>query len=73
MAKTKGVTFIPGVVFGKKGQQITSLEDALAEDAQCKCGVDCCNGTITLIDPETKEQVVLTAAQITALLALLEE
>lgn len=71
MAKYKGVTILPGVVFDKKGNQITSLEEALKEDSTCRCGIDCCNGIITLIDPDSGEQVTLTAAQITALLALL--
>lgn len=71
MAKTKGVTFIPGTVFDKDGNQITTLERALEVDAKCRCGISCCDGTLTLVDPETGDQVVLTAAQITALLELL--
>lgn len=73
MAKTKGVTFIPGIVFDKQGNQITTLDKALEENSKCDCGINCCEGIITLIDRETGEQVVLTAANITALLALLEE
>ncbi len=73
MAKFKGVTIIPGVMFDKHGNQITSLEKALEEDSGCGCGLNCCEGTLTLIDPESGDQVTLTAAQITALLALLEE
>ena len=71
MAKTKGVTFIPGTVFDKNGNQITTLEKALTEEAKCSCGISCCDGTLTLVNPETGVQVVLTAAQIPALLDLL--
>lgn len=75
MAKYKGVTIIPGVVFDKKGNQITSLEEALKEDSQCGCGIDCKCGesgsTLTLLDSDGN-QVVLTGDDLAALLALLD-
>lgn len=72
MAKYKGVTIIPGIVFDKQGNQITSLEKALTEEAQCGCSLNCCEGTLSLRNPDTGELVVITAAEITALLALLD-
>lgn len=30
------------------GKQVTTLNDALKHEADCGCGIDCCNGWITL-------------------------
>lgn len=47
------VKYIPGVVSGKDGKQITTQQDAWAEDAKCGCGIDCCNNELVLKDKTT--------------------
>lgn len=46
--KDKKVLYIPGVVKDNKGNEITSQRDAWKKEADCGCGIDCCNGTIHL-------------------------
>lgn len=45
MAKTliKG-----GIMHDGKGNQFTTLQDALAHDTKCGCGIDCKNGFVVL-------------------------
>lgn len=49
------VKYIPGFVFGKKGQQITSQVEAWREEAKCGCGIDCCYKALVLRDQTTGE------------------
>lgn len=58
MAK-KVVNYIPGIVSGKKGKPITTQQDAWKEDADCGCGIDCCEQKLVLTDRTTKLPVDL--------------
>lgn len=62
MAKFKGVTFIQGFVFDRKGEQITTLRDALEEEAKCGIGLSYCDKALILIDTETGTRVKITVA-----------
>lgn len=54
MGKGKGVIkFSPGSVFStrnKKSEQVDTLNDAMAKEAECGCGIDCCNKVLVLED-----------------------
>lgn len=60
MAKmNKVVKYLAGFVFDKKGNQITSQTDAWKEEADCGCGIDCCNNKLVLTDKTNSEKVDL--------------
>lgn len=61
MNKKRGsVKIIPGTLKGGDGKQLTSLSEALAAEAKCGCGIDCCRGIITLWDQETGKRVEIS-------------
>lgn len=53
------VKYIPGFVSDLKGEQIETQRDAWKKDADCGCGIDCCNKKIVLQDQQTSKDVNL--------------
>jgi len=60
MAKmNKIVKYLAGFVFDKSGKQITSQTEAWKEEADCGCGIDCCENKLVLTDKTNGEKVDL--------------
>lgn len=56
MAKmNKVVKYLAGFVFNSKGDQIESQTDAWKLEADCGCGIDCCNRKLVLTDKTNDE------------------
>jgi hypothetical protein len=48
---TKGVVrVLPSALTGKDGEQIEFLNEGLRQEADCGCGIDCCNNKLVLKD-----------------------
>jgi|WetSurMetagenome_2_1015567.scaffolds.fasta_scaffold233939_3 hypothetical protein len=48
---TKGVVrVLPSALTGKDGEQIDYLNEGLKQEADCGCGIDCCNNKLVLKD-----------------------
>lgn len=48
---TKGVVrVLPSALTGKNGEQIDYLNEGLRQEADCGCGIDCCNNKLVLED-----------------------
>lgn len=50
--KTGVIKVLKGIFSNAKGKAINTLAEALAEEAKCGCGIDCCKGVITLWDQD---------------------
>lgn len=44
----RGVKYLEGFVFSKNGTPLKTQVDAWKEDADCGCGIDCCNNLLAL-------------------------
>lgn len=44
----RGVKYLEGFVFSKNGTPLRTQIDAWKEEADCGCGIDCCNNQIAL-------------------------
>lgn len=54
MAKTKSkVKYLRGMVEGPSRVALLNQHDAWKEDADCGCGIDCCNSKLVLKDTST--------------------
>jgi len=53
------VKYLPGFVSDLKGVQIETQRDAWKKDADCGCGIDCCNKKFVLEDQQTGNGVSL--------------
>lgn len=53
------VKILPGFFFGRNKKPIHTLRDAMAEEAKCGCGIDCCNNELILTDKTSDTKVKL--------------
>ena len=51
----KVVKYLAGFVFNSNGQEIKSQTDAWKAEADCGCGIDCCNKKLVLTDTVNSE------------------
>lgn len=57
-AKSK-VNYLRGFVEDNKGNPIEDQHDAWKEDADCGCGIDCCERKIVMTDKVTHEHTCM--------------
>jgi len=51
------VHYTIGAVNNSKQNQLDNQRDAWKEDADCGCGIDCCNKTLVLEDQDVKGDI----------------
>jgi hypothetical protein len=59
MTKSK-VKYLKGMVEGPKRAPLLNQHDAWKEDADCGCGIDCCNSKLVLKDTGTSNVTSLS-------------
>lgn len=63
MSKFKGVVkFLSGFATNKGGKQIETQVDAWKAEADCGCGIDCCNNCLVLRDKATGNKVNISVS-----------